>query len=198
MNRNRAFKSNSRYLALLALSFAGVAAGSAQPRAIDTAKSTMTVHVYKTGVLSAFGHDHEVSAPISRGTLDASAHKVELHVSAAALHVIDAKASDKDRAEVQTTMLGPEVLEVSKHKEIAFQSTGADAAGAGVWKVTGNLTLHGETRPVSMEVHEKDGRYAGTCRLKTSDFGIKPVKVGGGTVRVKDEVEIEFDIQVAR
>jgi polyisoprenoid-binding protein YceI len=64
--------------------------------------------------------------------------------------------------------------------------------------VEGKLTLHGETRPVSVEVRESEGRYMGTARLKQSDFGIKPVKVAGGTVRVKDEVKIEFAIQLAR
>jgi len=33
--------------------------------------------------------------------------------------------------------------------------------------------------------------------LKQTDFGIKPVTIAGGTVKVKDELTIEFDI-VAR
>ena len=58
--------------------------------------------------------------------------------------------------------------------------------------------LHGATRTVSVDVREKDGRYTGDCRFKTTAFGIQPVAVAGGTVRVKDEVRIEFDIQLAR
>jgi hypothetical protein len=38
----------------------------------------------------------------------------------------------------------------------------------------------------------------GNAVVKQSDFGIKPVKVAGGTVKVKDEVRIEFDIQLAK
>ena len=169
-----------------------------QPRAIDTAKSVMTVHVYKTGMLSAFGHDHEISAPIAGGTVDVAGRKVELHSSTEALRVKDPKASDKDRADVQSTMLGPEVLDAATHKEIKFQSTTAEAAGEGAWKVAGSLTLHGQTHPVSLDVHEKDGHYIGTCRFNITEFGIKPVKAAGGAVRVKDEVQIAFDIQLAR
>jgi hypothetical protein len=37
---------------------------SAQQRSIDTQKSTLTIHVGKTGALSGLGHEHEVRAPI--------------------------------------------------------------------------------------------------------------------------------------
>jgi polyisoprenoid-binding protein YceI len=191
-------KSDPQILALVALSLACVITASGQPRAIETAKSSMTVHVYKAGLLSALGHDHEVAAPIARGAVDVEGGRVELHVNAGSLRVEDPKVSDKDRGEIQSTMLGSTVLDAEKYKEIGFQSTRAEPAGTGAWKVSGNLTLHGETRPVSMEVREKNGHYTGACRLKISDFGIKPVKAAGGTVRVKDEVEIEFDIQLAR
>ncbi len=191
-------RSNAWALTLTALTLACASPADGQPQSIDTAKSTMTVHVYKAGALAAFGHDHEIAAPIARGSVDVKGHKVELHVSAGALQVKDAKASDKDRGEIQTTMLGPEVLDAEGHKEIIFQSTSAEEAAAGIWKVTGNLTLRGQTKPVSMEVHESNGHYAGICRIKLSDFGIKPVKAAGGTVSVKDQVQIDFDVQVAR
>ena len=171
---------------------------SAQSRPIDTAKSAITVHVYKAGVFSALGHDHEISAPVVAGTVDVQGRKVELRVNAAALRVRDPKASDKDREQIQSTMLGPEVLDTAAFKEIRFRSTSAEAAGSGAWKVSGNLTLHGQTRPVSIEVREQDGRYVGNCRFNITDFAIKPVKVAGGTVKIKDEVQIDFDIQLAR
>jgi hypothetical protein len=41
---------------------------SAQQRNIDTQKSTLTIHVGKTGAFSAFGHEHEIHAPIRSGT----------------------------------------------------------------------------------------------------------------------------------
>ena len=182
--------------ALLGLICSGVL--NAQPHAIDTAKSTLTVHVYKAGMLGALGHDHTIAAPVASGTVDVQGHKVELRVNSAALKVEDTAGAEKDRDQVQATMVGPEVLNTGEYKEIQFKSTGAESAGAGAWKVSGELTLHGTTRPVSVDVHEKDGRYTGACRLNITEFGIKPVKVAGGTIRVKDEVQIDFDIQLAR
>jgi len=174
-----------------------IAAAVAAPRSIDTAKSTMTVHVAKAGALSAFGHDHEITAPLAGGEVDTDAHRVELHVRSASLKVVDPKASEKDRAEVQKNMAGAEVLDVEKYPEIRFRSVRAEQAGDG-WTVHGELTLHGQTRPVDVTVKEQSGRYVGSARLKQTEFGITPIKVAGGTVKVKDELKIDFDIALAR
>lgn len=170
----------------------------ARQHPIDTAKSTMTIRVYKAGVLSAFGHDHEIAAPIAGGSIDIVNPQAELRVDARALRVRDAKASDKDRSQIEHTMLGPDVLDSGQYPEIVFRSTAVESSGAGSWKVHGALTLHGQSHPVTVEVSEKDGHYLGNSLLKQTDFGIQPVRVGGGTVRVKDEVRIEFDILLVR
>ena len=105
---------------------------SAQQHNIDTQKSTLTIHVGKTGALSGLGHEHEVRAPINSGTADTGSHPaVEIHVNARELRVIDKDSSEKDRAEVQKTMLGPEVLDSEHPKEIVFKSTGAESTGQG-------------------------------------------------------------------
>lgn len=171
---------------------------AAQPRPIDLQKSGMTVRVLKAGVFSALGHDHEIAAPIAGGTVDITSRRVELRCSAAALRVRDAGVSDKDREEIQNTMLGPDVLEVDHYPQIVFQSTAVEPAGAGLWTVSGELTLHGQTKPITVHAHERDGHYIGTALLKQSEFGIKPIKVGGGMVRVKDEIRVEFDVQLAQ
>ncbi len=158
----------------------------------------MTVYVSKAGVFSALGHDHEISVPIMKGTFDAAAHHVDLRMSATGMRVRDTGISEKDRAEIQHTMLGSDVLDAEHHPEIVFRSTSAQSTGAGAWTVRGDLTLHGFTQPVTVEVHEKDGHFVGSSTFKQSEFGVKPVKVAGGTIRVKDEVRIEFDVQVAR
>ncbi len=174
------------------------AAASAEQRQLDTAKSEMMVRVYKAGIFWAFGHDHEIAAPVKSGVVDTSAHTVELRVAATSLKVRDANESEKDRDEIQGTMLGPEVLDVEYHPEIVFRSTGAESTGDGAWRVRGNLTIHGHSRPIEVEVRENGGHYRGGARLKQSEFGIKPVKVAGGTIQVKDEIRIEFNIQLAR
>jgi polyisoprenoid-binding protein YceI len=172
---------------------------SAQQLQIDTHKSVMTIHVGKSGVFSGFAHNHEIAAPITGGNVNISnPPSVELRVDARQLRVRDPDASEKDRNEIQKTMLGPGVLDTERHQEIAYKSDVVEAAGAGHWTVRGKLTLKGQTRPVTVDVIEKAGHYTGHATLKQTDFGIKPVKVAGGTVTVKDEVRVEFDIQIAR
>src|ERR1700743_960369 len=169
---------------------------SGQQRKIDTQKSTLTIHVGKTGALSVAGNEHEVRAPIHSGTAETGSHPaVEIHVTAAELRVVDKdKDADKDRAEVQKTMLGPEVLDSEKHQEIVFKSTGVESSGEGKWTLRGNLTLRGETKPVTVQVTLKDGSYEGESTVKLTDFGIKPPGKAG--VRAKDEVQIQFDVRL--
>ena len=58
-----------RQTALLAVvSLLSVLGVSAQQHNIDTQKSTLTIHVGKTGAFSALGHEHEVSVTIHSGT----------------------------------------------------------------------------------------------------------------------------------
>jgi polyisoprenoid-binding protein YceI len=180
---------------LAAASLMCALSGSAQQHNIDAQKSTLTIHVGKTGAFSGFGHEHEVRAPIHNGTAETGSHPaVEIHVDARQLRVIDKDASEKERAEVQRTMLGPEVLDNEQHQEIVFRSTAAESAGQDRWTLRGNLTLLGQTRPVTAQVTLKDGHYTGEAAVKQTDFGIKPPGKAG--VRAKDEVKIQFDIQL--
>lgn len=184
-----------RIVFLAAASLVFVLGVSAQQHSIDTQKSTLTIHVGKTGAFSSFGHAHEVSAPIHGGTAVTGAHPaVEVHVNARDLRVMDKDASDKDRAQVQGTMLGADVLDSEHYPEIVFKSTGAEPAGQGRWTLRGNLTLHGQTRPVTVQVTLKDGHYTGDATVTQTDFGIKPPGMAG--VRAKDEVRIEFDVRL--
>ena len=43
----------------------------------------------------------------------------------------------------------------------------------------------------------QDGKYTGSLSLKQTDYGVTPIKIAGGTVRVKDEISIEFSIASA-
>lgn len=98
------------WAAVFSIAILLVAAASAGQLQIDTAKSEITVRVYKAGVFGALGHDHEIAAPVKSGAVDTSAHTVELRVAAASLKVRDPNASEKERGEIRTTMAGPEVL----------------------------------------------------------------------------------------
>jgi hypothetical protein len=43
-------------------------------------------------------------------------------------------------------------------------------------------------------VARSDGRYFGDIQIRQRDFGITPIRIAGGTVSVKDELKIEFQI----
>lgn len=178
---------------------ATLAAAGSDVREIDCAHSTITVRVYKSGFLSAFGHNHEIQAPIQSGQVKESGElSIVLRVDTSKLRVLDPEASEATRAQIQETMLGPQVLDADRFPEIRFQSTEIEPRLLEHWIVHGNLTLHGRERPVSVEVVRKEDRYRGSVPLKQTDFGMKPVTVAGGTVKVKDEVKIEFEIALKK
>src|SRR5438132_6249037 len=91
---------------LLCATFVPLAGAADASRLIDVEKSVMTVHVYKAGLFSAFGHNHEITAPIERGSFSDEKPVVDLVVNAHQMKVMDQDVSDKDRAEIQQTMLG--------------------------------------------------------------------------------------------
>jgi polyisoprenoid-binding protein YceI len=91
-------------------------------------------------------------------------------------------------------MLGPEVLDVRRFPDITFASTAIEPAGSDRWTVMGSLMLHGHTRVVTFSVARLNGRYRGDVAIKQRDFGIEPITIAGGTVKVKDEVKIQLDL----
>jgi YceI-like domain len=157
-------------------------------------RSVITIHVRKSGLLSAFAHDHVITAPVASGTLDPKAMTVQIAVATKQMKVADPGDSEKDRTEIQATMLGPKVLDTAKYPEIRFASSHVESLGAQRYRVTGMLEMHGASRELTFEVSGGPDQYQGRARLKQTDFGIEPVAVAGGTVKVKDELEIEFNI----
>jgi polyisoprenoid-binding protein YceI len=181
---------------LLAVSFCTVA--SAAERPVDVDNSTIRIHVTKAGLFSAAGHEHWVAAHIAQGSVDeAKPPHVAFTVSANKLTVEpDTSLSPDDQAKVQRTMQ-EKVLESARYPEISLRSTSVVKTGSDTWNVTGILVLHGRSNPVSATVHKTLAKYVGHCRIKQTDFGIQPVTVGGGLVKVKNELDIEFAISLA-
>src|ERR1700684_2732980 len=169
---------------------------NAQQHNVDTQKSTLTIHVGKTGAFSALGHEHEVSAPITPGTADTGPHpSVEIHVDARELRVVDKDESESDRATVQDAMLGPDVLDSQQHQDIVYKSSAAESTGRDKWTLRGNLTVRGQSRPVAVTVTFKDGQYTGEDTVKLTDVSITPP--GKADIRVKDELKIVFAVKLA-
>src|SRR5262249_31325049 len=157
-------------------------------------QSAITIKVFKSGLFSGFAHDHVVLAPIAHAEVDPQRLSAEITVVTKEMKVIDPEVSDKDRAEIQGTMLAPKVLDKEKYPEIHFKSTRIEQAGPQHYRVTGTLELHGARQEIAFEVAETGGHYHGSTKLKQSDFGIKPITLFGGSVKVKDQLELEFDV----
>jgi polyisoprenoid-binding protein YceI len=177
--------------------WAGASDLCAQSKAIDVSKSTLKIRVFKAGAFSAFAHDHEIQAPIEEGTIEQSnsAHdSVQLRVDSGKMRVIDPDTPEDKRAEIQHTMQSAKVLDVERFPEISYQSTAVTGRGENHWEVRGNLNLRGKKQPVVVAVSLQDGHYRGSASIKQSDFGIDPIRIAGGTVKLKDELKVEFDI----
>jgi hypothetical protein len=169
--------------------------GVAQSRAIDLTRSTVTVHVFKSGLFRAFADDHVIEAQLADGSLDDGATPtVRIALEVGNMRVVDPGLSPKDRGEVQTRMLGPDVLDANRFTQIRFRSVAIQKGDANRWSVRGELEVHGQTRPVTVNVVREQDHYKGSALLKQSDFGITPISIVGGTVKVKDEMRIDFDI----
>jgi len=120
---------------------------------------------------------------------------------------IDAASIDTREAKRDAHLKSPDFLDVAKYPTITFKSKKIEPAGAGQFKVTGDLTLHGVTREVVLDVSDvtqpvKDpmgksraGARA-TTKIDRKDFGINWSKAmdGGGLV-VGDEVAISIDVE---
>lgn len=161
---------------------------------IDTAHSKLLIHVSKAGVFSGFADNHEVEARIVEGSLDTKAGQLRLSVDSRRMRVLDPQLSSDKRQQVQERMLGPEVLDSIRFPQITFESTHVEQEHEGRIRVDGLLSLHGVTKPVSLLAQVENGRYTGRFAIRQRDFGITPVSIAGGTVKVKDELTIEFDI----
>jgi len=173
--------------------------------AIDGRGSRLTVRAYASGLLSAVGHDPVIAARDVQGELRFSqetgdAEAFRLKVPTASLAVQN-DVSDKDRREIERVMK-EEVLETAKFPEIAFEATQARVQqmpdGRYRVDVDGQLSLHGVTRRQRLSgqvfLIGDTLRAQGETPLRQTDFGIKLVSVAGGTLKIKDEVTLAFDL----
>ena len=110
------------------------------------------------------------------------------------MRVMDKDVSGKDRAEIQETMLGPKGADTGRFPEIRFRSTTLEGSGEVRWTVGEDLTPHRQTHPVTLEIQVQNGHQEGAAQLKQRDFGTEPVSLGGGAVKMKNELRVEFDI----
>jgi polyisoprenoid-binding protein YceI len=173
--------------------------------AIDPGISRFIVRAFAGGMFSAFGHnptlairEFEGEARFSPDALDEAG--LVIRIKASSLAMTD-NMSDKDRRELELT-LNQDVLETSRYPEISFESTKVSVSKAGDGQffvnVVGALTLHGvsNTQAVSAQISLTGDmlRAHGEFSVLQSAYGIQPVSVAGGALKVKDELKCSFDI----
>src|SRR5262249_45668916 len=121
---------------------------------------------------------------------------------------IDATTIDTREPQRDGHLKSPDFLDVEKFPKLIFKSTGVSGS-ADHFKVTGDLTIHGVTKPVTLDVtaegRAKDpwgGERAGftaTTSLKRGEFGLNwnQVLEAGGFL-VGDEVKISIDAELLK
>lgn len=104
---------------------------------------------------------------------------------------------------------GPEFLDAPQYPDITFTSTDVKITGDNTADVTGDLTLHGVTKPITLSVTYNGGwgymsmdpagarvGFSATGTLNRSDFGIAyGIPAPGTTMGVSDAVEIELEAE---
>jgi polyisoprenoid-binding protein YceI len=173
---------------------------------IQPDESSFIVKVGRAGLLKLLGHDHVVEVQRYSGEVSWSPDSAEtssliLEIEAASLTVLDEGIKEEERAEIQAVM-ETKVLEVDEYPDIRFESTKMrlQGTGGGAYRATlsGALTLHGVTGAIDIpfQLTVSDGRLRarGSLKIKGSRFGIEPIRVAGGTVKTKDELELIFDL----
>ena len=161
----------------------------------------------RVGVAARAGHDLTIevtnwSAVIEVPAEDAggvTAATVSADLDLGSLEVRDGAGgvkplTDSDRADIKKTIGG-----VLGTGTATFTSSRIVRIGATGGAIEGSLTLNGKSQPVRLQVTEPaPGRYRGTAAILQSAFGIKPYTGFFGALKLKDEVGVEFDIDLDR
>jgi polyisoprenoid-binding protein YceI len=114
---------------------------------------------------------------------------------------IDASSVDT-RVEMRDNDLrSPNFFDVQKYPTITFKSKRASAAGDGKIKITGDLTIHGVTKEVVLDVDEptapiKDAKGPRMGTSASTKINRKEFGVSGGSAVAADEVSITIDVEL--
>jgi YceI-like domain len=102
--------------------------------------------------------------------------------------------NDGDRRDIKKTMRG-----ILGDGTASFSSSKITRFGASGGAVEGTLTLNGKTQPVRLQLNALgEGRYRGSATVPQSAFGIKPYSGFFGALKLRDEVTVEFEVDLAK
>ncbi len=163
----------------------------------DQREARCRVFTFKEGLLSAVAHDLEID--VTRFRIEHEGGKVRAHFEAGSLRVlhamVDGRAaptaiSARDRSKIEDNIRG-DVLHVSRHPDITFE---AALEGAPSDALSGELTLHGRTRTIRVNVRAEPTLWVGEVTLHQPDFSITPYSAMLGTLRIQPDVRVRIEI----
>ena len=123
---------------------------------------------------------------------------------------IDAKTVNTGEEKRDQDLRSANFFEVEKYPTLTFKSKKVESAGSGKLKVTGDLTMHGITKEVVLDVEGpsaavKDpwgntrSAVSATTKLNRQDYGVKwNANLDGGGVVVGDTVTITIDLEMTK
>jgi len=178
--------------------------------------SRVYVFVGKTG----FGHEHGIVGQLKQGHIDMSSGKnagiLDFDMTTFTADTPEARkfvrlegATDATtQQQVNTNMRGADVLDVGKFptsrftiKEIVKLSQPSQS-GLPQYRLNGDFTLHGVTRPIQVVAEAEDQRdwmrLRGGFTMLQSQFGIKPFAKAFGAVGVTDQLTVWGDLWIAK
>jgi polyisoprenoid-binding protein YceI len=150
------------------------------------------------GMMTVRGHFSDVSAS---GTVDPdNPHLSSLEVT------IDAASLKTNNAQRDNDLRSSNFLEVDKHPTITFKSTRIEPGAQDRYTMTGDLTIKGTTRPVTLQVMRygeiNDARmghrlaYSAEGEINRKDFGLTFNMMVDGRWIVGDEVKISIELEL--
>jgi polyisoprenoid-binding protein YceI len=173
-------------------------AAMAEKYVIDSSHSTVGFKVKHLAISSVPGRFGEFS-----GTFDFD----PAHFDKSSAEVaIDAKSINTDNQKRDDHLRGPDFFDIAKNPRITFKTTKIEPVSKSAFKATGDLTLHGVTKPVTLDVQfegeatdpygNKRAGFSATTSLNRKAFGItwnKALDAGG--VVLGDEVKIVLEVE---
>ncbi len=163
---------------------------------LDKSHSTVSFVVRHMMVSKVRGHFTEFSGDIVVAEEPASS-KVDVTIDVAS---VDTRDPQRDGH-----LKSPDFFELEKYPTITFTSTSVHGGG-GDWKVDGDLTIHGVTRPVTLELEflgatgdpygGKRIGFSASTEIDRSDFGLgwnAALETGGVVVSKNVKIEIEAE-----
>jgi polyisoprenoid-binding protein YceI len=166
---------------------------------VDPSHSNITFTVRHIGISKVRGHfgDYEGQLVINEdGTATARGN-----VKVAS---IDTRDEGRDGH-----LKGEDFFDVANYPEITFESTSFTARDEDTYEVTGDFTMHGVTKPITL-IAEVGGQetdpfgnprvgFEATAEISRSDWGMKfNMALGSGNLAVSDKVKLELDISAVK